>query len=74
MHGKSGKVNTCSTIKPDIGEHNEACYIEGHGKSGPGKSRDNCMYQYSNLWARWPLRNMSSQNGRHDCYGWDGTP
>ena len=54
MHGKSGareiggtvnrgKVNPCSIVKHDIGEHKEARYIEGHGKSGPGKSGDYCI-------------------------------
>ena len=37
-NGKSGEVNTWySIVKHDIisGEHNEARYIEGHGKSSP---------------------------------------
>ena len=42
-HGKSGEVNTCSIVKHDIGEHKEACYIEGRGKSGPSKSEDYCI-------------------------------
>ena len=49
MHGQLGartvnwgKFNTCSIVKHDIGEHKEARYIEGHGKSGPGKSGDYC--------------------------------
>ena len=40
-----GKVNTCSIVKHDIGGTQEARYIEGHGKSGHGKSRYNCTYQ-----------------------------
>ena len=28
-----------------MGEHKEARYIEGHGKSGPGKSGDYCNYR-----------------------------
>ena len=48
MHGKSGEVNSCSTVKHDIsGEHKEARYIEGYGKSGPGKSGDYSMYDIS---------------------------
>ena len=38
-----GKVNTCSIVKHDIGEQKKARYIEGHGKSGPGKSGDYCI-------------------------------
>ena len=35
------RVSTCYIVKHDIREHKQAGYIEGHGKSGPGKSRDN---------------------------------
>ena len=28
-----------------LGEHKEVRYIEGHVKSGPGKSRDNCIFK-----------------------------
>ena len=31
------------------GEHKEARYIEGHGKSGPGKSGDYCTIVYFTL-------------------------
>ena len=36
------KPKKCN-LKHDIGEHKEARYIKGHGKSGPGKSGDDCI-------------------------------